>query len=33
MARHRQELQDELTALERTQDDLLDKLIAESGPP
>jgi hypothetical protein len=33
MARHRDELAGEITELERTQDDLLDKLIAESGPP
>jgi hypothetical protein len=32
MARHRQELLDEIAELERAQDALLDKLIAESGP-
>jgi hypothetical protein len=33
MARHRDELRDEISEIERTQDDLLDKLIEESGPP
>jgi predicted nucleic acid-binding Zn-ribbon protein len=32
MGRHRATLQAEIAELERTQDDLLDRMIAEAGP-